>query len=126
MMASCLVVSTSCSKDDDEPDPGPVVDPYEVAGTTWSESSSFSGGAGTGTYLTFSSTTARLQLAITSGTQTLTTTYNFTYQRSKNLVVLHPQEADIATLEGKIDDSTIKMTLTNTSTNSVVATLYKQ
>ena len=122
MMATCLVVSSSCSKDD-EPE---IKDIYEVLGTTWSESSSFSGGAGTGTYLTFSSSTARLQMAITSGTQTLTTTYNFTYKRSKNLVVLHPQEDDIATLEGLIDSSGIKMTLTNTSTNSVVATLYKQ
>lgn len=122
-MASCLVVTSSCSKDDDKED---IIDPYEVIGTTWSESSSFSGGAGTGTYLTFSSSTARLQLAITSGTQTLTTTYNYAFQRSKNLVVLRPQEADVATLEGKIDESTIKMTLTNTSTNSVVATLYKQ
>jgi hypothetical protein len=126
MMASCLTVSSSCSKDNDEPIVGPEIDIYEVVGTTWSESSSFSGGAGTGTYLTFSSSTARLQIAITSGTQTLTTTYNFTYKRSKNLVVLHPQEDDIATLEGLIDSSGIKMTLTNTSTNSVVATLYKQ
>ena len=130
MMASCMVVSSSCSKDDDEIDNGKkggiIEDMYEVVGTTWSESSSFSGGSGTGTYLTFSSSTARLQIALTSGTQTLTTTYNFTYKRSKNLVVLHPQEDDIATLEGRIDESAIKMTLTNTSTNSVVATLYKQ
>ncbi len=127
MMASCLTVSSSCSKDNDEPEVGPKeIDIYEVVGTTWSESSSFSGGTGTGTFLTFSSSTARLQIAITSGTQTLTTTYNFTYKRSKNLVVLHPQEDDIATLEGLIDSSGIKMTLTNTSTNSVVATLYKQ
>ena len=125
MMATCLVVSSSCSKDD-EPKKIDEPDIYEVLGTTWSESSSFSGGAGTGTYLTFSSSTARLQIAVTSGTQTLTTTYNFTYKRSKNLVVLHPQEDDIATLEGLIDESAIKMTLTNTSTNSVVATLYKQ
>lgn len=126
MMASFMVVTSSCSKSDDDPILPPEEDIYEVIGTTWSESSSFSGGAGTGTYLTFSASTARLQLAITSGTQTLTTTYNFTYKRSKNLVVLHPQEEDIATLEGNIDATGIKMTLTNTSTNSVVATLYKQ
>ena len=129
MMATCLVVSSSCSKDDDKIDNGKtddIIDIYDVVGTTWSESSSFSGGSGTGTYLTFSSSTARLQIAVTSGTQTLTTTFNFTYKRSKNLVVLHPQEDDIATLEGLIDSSGIKMTLTNTSTNSVVATLYKQ
>ena len=129
MMATCLVVSSSCSKDDDKIDNGKIddiIDIYDVVGTTWSESSSFSGGSGTGTYLTFSSSTARLQIAVTSGTQTLTTTFNFTYKCSKNLVVLHPQEDDIATLEGLIDSSGIKMTLTNTSTNSVVATLYKQ
>lgn len=129
MMASCMVVSSSCSKDDDEIDNGKTgdfIDIYDVVGTTWSESSSFSGGSGMGTYLSFSTSTARLQLAITSGTQTLTTTYNFTYKRSKNLVVLHPQEEDIATLEGRIDESGIKMTLANTSTNSVIATLYKQ
>lgn len=124
-MASCLVLSTSCSKDDDTGTPPPI-DKYEVAGTTWSESSSFSGGTGLGTYLTFSTSTARLQLAITSGTKTLTTTYNFTYKRSENLVVLKPQEDDIATMEGNIDATGIKMTLTNTSNNSVVATLYKQ
>lgn len=130
MMASCMVVSSSCSKDDDKINNGKIDDIiddiYDVVGTTWSESSSFSGGSGMGTYLSFSTSTARLQLAITSGTQTLTTTYNFTYKRSKNLVVLHPQEEDIATLEGRIDESGIKMTLANTSTNSVIATLYKQ
>lgn len=126
MMASFMVVTSSCSKDDG---PEKVIhepDPYEVTGTTWSESSSFSDGSGMGTQLTFSSSTAKLQLAVTQGTQTLTTTYNFTYKRSKNLVVLQPKEDDIATLEGRIDESYIKMTLTNTSTNSVVATLYKQ
>ena len=46
MMASCMVVSSSCSKDDDEIDNGKkggiIEDMYEVVGTTWSESSSFS------------------------------------------------------------------------------------
>ena len=126
-MIGAVTIFSSCSKNDDkDPTPEEVVDPYEVAGTTWSESSSYSGGYASGTYLRFSSTTATLQISYTEGTQTLTTTYNFTYRRSKNLVVLQPKEDDIATLEGRIDESGIKMTITNTSNGSVVTTLYKQ
>ena len=109
--------------EEDEPDT--VYDLYEVVGTTWTESSSYSGGYTSGTYLRFSTTTATLQISYTEGTQTLTTTYNFTYRRSKNLVILHPKEDDIATLEGRIDESGVKMTITNTSNGSVVTTLYK-
>lgn len=129
MLAMVCTGFVSCSKDDDDdpvPLPTPEEDIFEVAGTIWSENSSFSSGYSTGTYLQFGATTAKLQLSETVGQQTLITTYNFTFRRSKSLVVLTPQENDIATLEGHIDDSGIKMSLYNMSNNALVVTLYKQ
>lgn len=126
-MALCTCSFMSCSDDDDDPMLPPVteVDENEVIGTTWIEEGSYSDGSSSATTLTFSSSTATLSISYKEGTQTITNTLSYSFRRSKNLVVLSPREAGKATLEGSIENG-IKMTLTNTSNNSVVAVLYKR
>lgn len=126
-VAMCTFGLTSCSDDDDDPVIPPIseVDENEVIGTRWIEESSYSDGTSSTTVLTFSSSTATLSISYNEGTQTLTNTFSYSFRRSKNLVLLSPKEAGNASLEGTIE-SGFKMTLINTSNNSVVAVLYKR
>lgn len=133
IMALCLLgttFATSCGSDDDEPttlDPSSVVetDVYDVTNTTWSTTDKYSGGYSISTKVVFGVSTAQLKISYVSGQSEEITTYNFNYKRSKRFVLLTPQEDDIATFEGYIDESGIKMELKNTSKGTVIATVYK-
>lgn len=129
LMLFCAVFAfSSCSSDGDDSTLNPVVevDAYEVIGTTWEETHNSSSGTSWGTRVTFTSSEAVVKMETISGTETLTTTLHYTFQRSKQLVVLKPQETGNATLECRIDESAIKMTLVNMSNGSEIAVLYKK
>lgn len=108
-----------------DPAPGDIVDPNEVKYTTWVENHTSSDGSSFKYTLKFAATTAVFEISYKEGTQTLTDTYSYTFTRSDNLIILNPQEAGNATLEGRIENG-IRMTLTNASNSSVVCVLYKQ
>lgn len=116
---------TACGGDDDnDNDDDVIVDENEVVGTTWSDENSSSEGDIV-TTLSFNSNTAKIVMSYKNGTQTVSNTLNYTWRRSGNLVVLTPQEDGKAILEGRIE-SGIRMTLTNASTGTEVAILYKK
>ena len=118
--ASCGSDSSDSKKD--EPIP---TDPNEVKYTTWVENHTSSDGSSFKYTLKFAATTAVFEISYKEGTQTLTDTYSYTFTRSNNLIILNPQEAGNATLEGRIENG-IRMTLTNASNSSVICVLYKQ
>ena len=112
--------------DGDSPDPVPdPVDPNEVKYTTWVENHTSSDGSSFKYSLKFATTTAVFEISYKEGTQTVTDTYSYTFTRSNNLVILNPQEAGNATLEGRIENG-IRMSVTNASNNSEICVLYKQ
>lgn len=101
-------------------------DPNNVENSTWVEESSYSDGSFYLTTLQFSgSSSATLQMSYTEDSQTFTTTYTYSYRRSDNLVILTPNDAGNAVLEGRIENG-VRMTLTNASNDNVVATLYRK
>ena len=128
MVLAMGVSFASCGSDGggDEPTPTPTpTDPNEVKYTTWVENHTSSDGSSFKYTLKFAATTAVFEMSYKEGTQTLTDTYSYTYTYSNNLVVLNPQEAGNATLEGRIENG-IRMTLTNASNGSVICVLYRQ
>ena len=128
MVLAMGVSFASCGRDSsnsgggDEPTP---TDPNEVKYTTWVENHTSSDGSSFKYTLKFAATTAVFEISYKEGTQTLTDTYSYTFTRSNNLIILNPQEAGNATLEGRIENG-IRMTLTNASNSSVICVLYKQ
>ena len=109
----------------DDPVPDTPVDPNEVKYTTWVENHTSSDGSSFKYSLKFAATTAVFEISYKEGTQTVTDTYSYTFTRSNNLVILNPQEAGNATLEGRIENG-IRMSVTNASNNSEICVLYKQ
>ena len=135
MMLSATFAFSSCGGgDDDEPtilDPigGAETDSYEVAGTRWESLATSSSGYSMEMVLSFSTNTAVLTMTEQvpgTGNEVISRTRSITYryQRSRRLVVLTPQEAGMAVIEGRIDESGIKMTLTNSGNE--VGVLYKK
>lgn len=128
MVLAMGVSFASCGSDSsnsgggDEPTPP---NPNEVKYTTWVENHTSSDGSSFKYTLKFAATTAVFEISYKEGTQTLTDTYSYTFTRSDNLIILNPQEAGNATLEGRIENG-IRMTLTNASNSSVICVLYKQ
>lgn len=127
MVLAMGVSFASCGSDssDSKDEPGPGPDPNEVKYTTWVENHTSSDGSSFKYTLKFAATTAVFEISYKEGTQTLTDTYSYTFTRSDNLIILNPQEAGNATLEGRIENG-IRMTLTNASNSSVICVLYKQ
>lgn len=127
MVLAMGVSFASCGSDssDSKDEPGPGPDPNEVKNTTWVENHTSSDGSSFKYTLKFAATTAVFEISYKEGTQTLTDTYSYTFTRSDNLIILNPQEAGNATLEGRIENG-IRMTLTNASNSSVICVLYKQ
>ena len=126
MVLAMGVSFASCGSDGggDEPTPTPT-DPNEVKYTTWVENHTSSDGSSFKYSLKFAATTAVFEISYKEGTQTVTDTYSYTFTRSNNLVILNPQEAGNATLEGRIENG-IRMSVTNASNNSEICVLYKQ
>jgi hypothetical protein len=128
MVLAMGVSFASCGGSDgnSKDDPAPVdVDPNEVKYTTWVENHTSSDGSSFKYTLKFATSTAVFEMSYKEGTQTLTDTYSYTFTRSDNLVILNPQEAGNATLEGRIENG-IRMSLRNASNNSEICVLYKQ
>ena len=128
MVLAMGVSFASCGSDGggDEPTPTPTpTDPNEVKYTTWVENHTSSDGSSFKYSLKFAATTAVFEISYKEGTQTVTDTYSYTFTRSNNLVILNPQEAGNATLEGRIENG-IRMSVTNASNNSEICVLYKQ
>lgn len=127
MVLAMGVSFASCGSDssDSKDEPGPGPDLNEVKNTTWVENHTSSDGSSFKYSLKFATTTAVFEISYKEGTQTVTDTYSYTFTRSNNLVVLNPQEAGNATLEGRIENG-IRMSVTNASNNSEICVLYKQ
>lgn len=133
MLLMMVAMSVSFSSCDKEPPVHEPEDPeFSLPGSRWtfSEKEDIDGVKYTIDYtLTFSTSTATYQIKMTveDGTQTTTSSdyidYNYVY--SNGLVVLSPQKAGYAYLEGTIQ-SDIKMTVVNTSNNKTVGVFYKQ
>lgn len=108
---------------------GKKIDIYEVAGTTWEDNHRYSDGSTYVESLTFDpkgSNRVKYQFTYTAGTQTTGQFIEYTYTRTNNIVVMTPLEAGKAVMEGNIDSSGAKITLTNTSSGEQVAVLYKK
>lgn len=124
ILMTCISV-TSCSSDDDEPIPDSIVG-------RWTYTDKFQEGDETVTAnysLTFTEVTATYQVVYTftkgSQTQTVSDFANYTYTYSDDFVVLQPQTANYAYLEGKII-SNVKMEVTNVSSGEIIGVFYRQ
>lgn len=132
MIVAMNVIFTSCSKDDNDDKSIEQVAKFTLEGSQWSYTDKYeeSGIEMILDYtISFSSSTALYNLTLTMKEGTQTTTQNdriqYTYTYSDGLVILKPQEANKAYLEGKII-SNIKMEVTNVSTGKNLGTFYKQ
>ena len=110
---------------EDTPDITGLPNSNGIWNTTWVENHTSSDGSSFKYSLKFAATTAVFEISYKEGTQTVTDTYSYTFTRSNNLVILNPQEAGNATLEGRIENG-IRMSVTNASNSSVICVLYKQ
>lgn len=124
MMAVCVFAVSSCSDDDDN---NVAEMSTNLKGTTWIEQSRYSDGSSYTTTLTFSDNIASFvtEYVDTDGSSFKNPKDDFTYTRSKNMVLFSPTKDGKATLEGIIEEE-LKMNITNTSNGKVIHTLYRK
>lgn len=127
MLMMCFTMS-SCSSDDG-PD-GPVLPP--LTNSRWTFTNTYQQGDETVTEdysISFAEATATYQVLYTyrkgSQTQSVSDFANYTYTYSDGLVVMKPQSANYAYLEGKIT-SNVKMEVKNVSSGKIIGVFYRQ